>query len=155
MKRILLPAILMLGLGASALAQSSPARESADRKILLARANEWTDTWNKRDLKRMRALHAPDIDRQLYGIGGNFGSVKKLFEDIEKTNFFGLRWTLKMVDPKIRMLGSDSALIALRLVGKETNSKGVSRDFAEGFTLVFQRIKKDWKIVHVHDSSRM
>ncbi|HJP82059.1 MAG TPA: nuclear transport factor 2 family protein [Fimbriimonadaceae bacterium] len=154
MTRTLFPLLLIFALSASVSAQTSSAKVGTDG-IILKRTNQWVDTWNQRDVKRMRALHAEDIESQFYAIGGNFSTVEKLLKDIESTNFFGLKWAIKIADPHIRTLSSNSALIVFRLIGKETNSKGATRDFSECFTLVFQRIRQDWKIVHVHDSSRL
>jgi hypothetical protein len=46
------------------LGQAAASRRSTASEILLVRAQEWVDTWNKKDVARMRALHADDISGQ-------------------------------------------------------------------------------------------
>jgi hypothetical protein len=101
----------------------------------------------------MRRLHADDISIQLYAIGEEFVTMEKLLKEIREENFWKLSWSIKIVQPQVRMLGADAALVAFRLVGKETHSNGSSRPYSAAFSLVFQRYRDDWKIVHVHDSS--
>jgi Calcium/calmodulin dependent protein kinase II association domain len=51
------------------------------------------------------------------------------------------------------MFGADAALVAFRLVGSETPKDGTTRPYSAAISLIFQRIRGAWLIVHVHDSS--
>lgn len=133
--------------------QSSGSKTKSVQATLIARAQEWVDTWNDKDVKRMRQLHAADISSQLYAIDGEFVTMKGLLDELAKEKFWNLSWSIKIADPRVRLLGSDSALVTFRLVGKETNSKGISRPYSAAFSMIFQRQKNVWKVVHVHDSS--
>lgn len=124
-------------------------------ETLLARSQEWVDTWNVKDVERMRRLHADDVADQRYVIGNGFGTMEELLRMVREENFWNVTWSIKIVDPKVRMLGSDGGLVSFLLVGTETTGGGVPRPFSEAFSLVFQRIRGEWLIVHVHDSSRL
>lgn len=153
MYRILCSAfILVLTTSALFAQRKSPVAASPSSDRLIARSEEWVNTWNDRDVDKLRSLHAKDISSQLYGIGEEFLSVDKLLDDIKRENWWGLSWSIKIKDPKVRMLGSDAALVAFRLVGSETNSSGNSRVYSGAYTLVFQRQTNEWKVVHVHSS---
>jgi len=138
---------------AGSLGQTTTSKAASTQKALVAHAQEYVDTWNKKNVKRMRQLHAPDVASQLYGIGDTFMRVDTLLEELAKENFWNASWSLKMMDPRVRMLGSDAAFVAFRLVGKQTDGKGVTTPYSAAFTLVYQRQKGAWKIVHVQDSS--
>lgn len=60
-----------------------------------------------------------------------------------------------MVDAKVRMLGGDAGLVSFPLIGNETPRGGATRPFSEAFSLIFQRVRGEWLIVHVHDSTRL
>ena len=137
---------------AAAFGQASATKKATLPDILIARAQEWVDTWNNKDVKRMRALHAADVADQLYGIGEEFGTVDKLLDGIARENYWNLSWSIKIVEPRVRLLGPDAALVAFRLIGDETNSDGRSRRYSGAYSLIFQREKKVWKVIHVHSS---
>ncbi|HUF64744.1 MAG TPA: DUF4440 domain-containing protein [Gemmatimonadaceae bacterium] len=120
---------------------------------LVAHAHRWVDTWNNNDVERMSRLHAADVSLQLYGIGDAFVTMDELLEELREENFWKLSWSINMVEPRVRRLGAEAALVAFRLVGKETRSDGSSRPYAAAYSLVFQRDRHNWKIVHVHSSS--
>jgi hypothetical protein len=120
---------------------------------LMARTQQWVDTWNNKDLEGMRRLHAADIGRQRYGIGHGFTTVEWLLKELRDKNFWGLSWSLRIVDPEVRMLGGDAGLVSFRLLGTETPTEGPAHPFSAAFSVVFQRIQGEWRIVHVHDSS--
>jgi hypothetical protein len=110
------------------------------------------DTWNKKDVRRMRRLHADDVSRQLYGIGEEFVTVETLLGDIERENFWGLSYAIKVVDPKVRVLGSGAALVTFKLIGQEISREGGSKRYSGAYSLIFERQKSSWKITHVHSS---
>lgn len=103
----------------------------------------------------MRRLHADDVADQRYVIGNGFGTMESLLRMLREENFWNVTWSIKIADPKVRMLGSDAGLVSFLLVGTETTGAGVPRPFSEAFSLVFQRIRGKWLIVHVHDRSRL
>ena len=126
---------------------------ASDRKAgvtakLLGLTREWVGTWNDKDVDRMRRLHDDDF---LYGIFGSFIDGQDLLKELRKDNFWGLTYSLKIVEPRVRILSSDTALVLFRLVGQSVGPKG-SRPYASLFTLVYRKRGDDWKIVHVHDS---
>lgn len=121
---------------------------------LLTRTQQWVDTWNAKDVDSMRRLHADDVVNQRYGIGQDFITMDWLLRELKEKNFWDVSWSIRMVEPKVRMLGSEAGVVSFRLVGSETPAGAATRPFAEIFTLVFQRIKGEWLIVHVHDSTR-
>jgi ketosteroid isomerase-like protein len=96
----------------------------------------------------MQQLHD---DTFLYGIFGNFLDGEELLEELRKENFWGVSYTLQMVEPRVRMLSSDTALVLFQLVGRSVGPTG-ERPYSSLFTLVYQKRSGDWKIVHVHDS---
>lgn len=96
----------------------------------------------------MQQLHHGDF---LYGIFGRFMNGQVLLKEIRKENFWGVTYSLKMVEPRVRILSSDTALVLFRLVGKSVGPKG-ERPYASLFTLVYQKRGDDWRIIHVHDS---
>ena len=138
---------------AAAIGQAAVSKKATLSDTLIARAQEWVDTWNNKDVKRMRGLHAADVTGQLYGIGEEFTTMDKLLDGIAKENFWNLSWSIKIVEPRVRILGPDVALVAFRLIGDETNnSTGGSRRYSGAYSLIFQRERKVWKVVHVHSS---
>jgi hypothetical protein len=122
---------------------------------LLARTQQWVDAWNKKDVEGMRRLHGADVGDQRYVIGNNFTTMEWLLKELRETNFWNVTWSIRMVDAKVRMLGEDAGLVSLRLTGDETPSGGATRPFSEAFSLIFQRVRGEWLIVHVHDSMRL
>jgi uncharacterized protein (TIGR02246 family) len=120
---------------------------------LIGRAQEWVDTWNNKDVERMGRLHADDASSHLYGRGDRFGTIEGTLKEIRRENFWNLSWSVKMVEPRVRILGPDAALVAVRLVGNEINSDGITRPYSSAYTLVFERQRNQWKIVHIHSSS--
>jgi ketosteroid isomerase-like protein len=152
MPRLLKVITVLLVASAAGSGQASVSGKAALTDTLITRSQEWVDTWNKKDVKRMRALHAEDVADQLYGIGEEFGTVEHLLDDIARENFWNLSWSIKIVDPRVRVLGPNSALVAFRLIGDETNSKGGSRRYSAAYSLIFQREKRVWKVAHVHSS---
>lgn len=113
-------------------------------------AQEWVGTWNDKDVDRMQQLHDRDF---LYGIYGSFVDGQDLLKQLRKEDFWGLTYTLKIVEPKVRMLSPDTALVLFQLVGKSNGPKG-ERPYVSLFTLVYKKRGNDWKIVHVHDSEQ-
>lgn len=59
-----------------------------------------------------------------------------------------------MVEPHVRILGPDAGLVSFRLVGEETGAVW-TKPFSAAFSLVYQKLDGEWKIAHVHDSSRL
>ena len=138
--------------GAGQSVDSSP---STVADTLLVRTQQWVDTWNKKDVEGMRALHAVDVHDQRYSIGNGFTTMEWLLKELRETNFWNVTWSVKMVESKVRMLGADAGLVSFRLTGTETPSAARAHEFLESFSLIFQRIEGKWLIVHVHDSSRL
>jgi len=122
---------------------------------LLARTQQWVDAWNAKDVGAMRRLHAADVGDQRYVVGNGFTTMEWLLKELRETNFWNVTWSIKMADAKVRMLGGDAGLVSFRLIGNETPSGGATRPFAEAFSLIFQRVRGEWSIVHVHDSMRL
>ena len=152
MFRLLTAAAVLIFFSTALHAQGSRSNNAKLSEALIARAQEWVDTWNKNDVAGMRRLHADDVSGQLYGIGEGFIPVDKLLDDIAKENFWGLSWSIKIENPRVRSLGPDTALVAFNLVGQETNSEGGSRRYSGAYSLIFQRQKNVWKVIHVHSS---
>jgi uncharacterized protein (TIGR02246 family) len=115
---------------------------------LLSLAQEWVDTWNKKDVDRMQQLHSEDF---LYGVFGSFGEGRALLDTLRREDFWGVTYTLTIVKPQVRILSSDTALVLFQLVGKSVSSKG-TRPYSSLFTLVYQKHGAEWRVVHVHDS---
>ncbi|HKY97734.1 MAG TPA: nuclear transport factor 2 family protein [Gemmatimonadaceae bacterium] len=122
---------------------------------LLVRTQQWVDAWNEKDVGAMRRLHAADVGDQRYVIGNDFTTMEWLLKELRETNFWNVTWSIRMADAKVRMLGAEAGLVSFRLTGSETPSGGAMRPFSEAFTLIFQRIRGEWLIVHVHDSMRL
>lgn len=122
---------------------------------LLVRTRQWVDTWNARDVGGMRRLHAADVGDQRYVFGNGFTTMEWLLKEVRETNFWNVTWSLGMADAKVRMLGGDAGLVSFRLIGNETPRGGATRPFSEAFSLIFQRVRGEWLIVHVHDSMRL
>ena len=152
MSRLLSAVTLLLFCSTALVGQTRGSGTAPASDALLARAQEWVDTWNNKDVERMRRLHADDVSGQLYGIGEGFDTIERLLKEIREENFWRLSWSIKIVQPRVRMLGADAALVAFRLVGKETNSDGSSQPYSAAYSLVFQRYRDEWKIVHIHTS---
>jgi hypothetical protein len=150
---VLLSAILLTP--ADGAAQSAHPSTSPVTDTLLARTQQWVDTWNKKDVEGMRRLHAVDVGDQRYGIGNGFTTIEWLLKELRETNFWNVTWSVKMAEPKVRMLGADAGLVSFRLKGSETPSGAAAHEFLESFSLIFQRIGGEWLIVHVHDSTRL
>ena len=119
-----------------------------DAAKLLSLTEQWVRTWNEKDVDRMHQLQADDL---LYGVFGSFTEGPVLLEQLRSNNFWGVTYTLKTVDPKVRMLSPDTALVLFKLVGTSVGPKG-SQPYRSLFTLVYQRRGGEWKIIHVHDS---
>lgn len=122
---------------------------------LLVRTQQWVDAWNSQDVGGMRRLHAADVGDQRYVIGNGFTTMEWLLKELRETNFWNVTWSLRIADAKVRMLGGDAGLVSFRLIGNETPSAGATRPFSEAFSLIFQRVRGEWLIVHVHDSMRL
>ena len=120
---------------------------------LLALTEEWVDTWNRKDVERMAEMHG-DAAQTVYVIGETSSSVEWLLREIRETKFWDLSWKIAMVEPRVRLLGADAGLVSFRLVGEEASVRG-TKPFSAAFTLVYQKLDGDWKIVHVQDSSRL
>jgi ketosteroid isomerase-like protein len=122
-------------------------------ETLLALSQMWVDTWNQRDVARMAEMHG-DVTRTVYVIDETFSTVEWLLRDIREKNFWNLSWKIEMVEPHVRMLGADAGLVSFRLVGEEEGPQG-TKPFSAAFTVVYQKLDGEWKIVHVQDSSRL
>lgn len=156
MSRLLLFAMSVLFISPTVgLAQVAETRATSSADTLLALSHEWVDTWNTKDVERMRRLHADDVADQRYGIGNGFSSMEWLLGELREKNFWNVSWSIQIVEPKVRILGSDAGLVSFRLIGTETPGGAATRPFSEAFSLIFQRIGGKWLIVHVHDSSRL
>lgn len=130
----------------------APVLKRFDADTLVALAQEWTDTWNEKDVERMGRLHADDLSNVLYGWRDGFGTVEELLEEARRENFWNVTWNIEMVEPRVRALGADVAVVSFRLVGDDTH-EGVTRPYAAAMSLVFQRQGGEWQIVHLHESS--
>lgn len=126
---------------------------AAVTETLLALSQQWAGTWNERDIERMAEMHG-DAARTVYVIGETSSTVEWPLREIRNTNFWNLSWKIRMVEPHVRVLSADAGLVFFRLVGEEASERG-TRPFSAAFTLVYQKLDKDWKIVHVQDSSRL
>jgi hypothetical protein len=156
MSRVLVFALtILLSFSSDAAAQSVDSSASRVTDTLLVHTQKWVDAWNEKDVQGIRSLHAADVGDQRYGIGNEFITVEWLLKEISKTNFFNVTWSIKIADAKVRMLGADAGIVSFRLVGNETPRGGAPRPFSEAFSLIFQRSRGDWSIVHVHDSTRL
>jgi hypothetical protein len=154
--RLLLLALSVLLVShGDAAAQGVEVSRSPITDTLLVRTRQWVDAWNKKDVGGMRRLHAADVGDQRYVIGNGFTTMEWLLNDLREKNFWNVTWSVRMVDAKVRMLGADAGLVSFRLVGNETPSGGATRPFSEAFSLIFQRVRGEWLIVHVHDSMRL
>jgi ketosteroid isomerase-like protein len=122
-------------------------------ETLLALSQEWVDTWNQKDVERMAEMHG-DVTRTVYVIGETSSTVEWLLREIREKKFWNLSWKIRLVEPHVRMLGADAGLGSFRLVGEEAGPRG-TKPFSAAFTLVYQKLDGDWKIVHVQDSSRL
>ena len=126
---------------------------AAVTQTLLALSQQWVDTWNERDIERMAEMHG-DVARTVYVIGETSSTVEWLLREIRDKNFWNLSWKIRMVEPHVRVLSADAGVVFFRLVGEEASERG-TMPFSAAFTLVYQRLDGDWKIVHVQDSSRL
>jgi hypothetical protein len=151
--RLFLLTLSVLVWTTDACAQRADSVGSPTADTLLVRTQQWVDTWNNKDVEGMRRLHAADVGRQRYAIGHGFTTTGWLLEELRTKNFWGLSWSLRIADSEVRMLSHDAALVSFRLLGSETLSNGSTRPFSAAFSMVFQRIRGEWLIVHVHDSS--
>jgi ketosteroid isomerase-like protein len=122
---------------------------------LLVRTQQWVDAWNEKDVEAIRRLHAADVGDQRYVIGNGFTTMEWLLKELREKNFWNVTWSIRTVEAKARMLGGDAGLVSFRLTGNETPSGGATHPFSEAFTLIFQRVRGEWLIVHVHDSTRL
>lgn len=136
-------------------AQRVESNTSPIADTLLVRTQQWVDTWNAQDVEAMRRLHAADVGDQRYVIGNGFTTMEWLLKELGETNFWKVTWSLRLADAKVRMLGGDAGLVSFRLIGNEAPSGGGTRPFSEAFSLIFQRLRGQWLIVHVHDSMRL
>ena len=153
MPRLLSVVAFLLFCPVALVAQTSGSKTARVSNTLVARAQEWVDTWINKDVKRMRRLHADDVSSQLYGIGDDFDTMERLLNELREGNFWNVSWSIKIVEPRVRILGADAALVAFRLVGSETPKDGTTRPYSAAISLIFQRVRGEWLIVHVHDSS--
>lgn len=133
--------------------QDSDVPTAAVTETLLALSHQWVDTWNQKDVERMAAMHG-DVTRTAYVIGETFSTVEWLLQEIREKKFWDLSWKIHMVEPHVRVLGADAGLVSFRLVGDEASARG-TKPFSAAFTLVYQKLDGEWKIVHVQDSSRL
>ena len=157
MSRLLLLAlsVLLVSPGTGAAAQSVEPSPLPVTDTLLARSQKWVDTWNEKNAGGMRRLHAADVGDQRYVVGNGFTTMEWLLKELGETNFWNVTWSLRMADAKVRMLGADAGLVSFRLTGNQTPSGGPTRPYSEAFSLIFQRVRGEWLIVHVHDSMRL
>lgn len=132
---------------------SPDAVSTAAADTLLALSQQWVDTWNQRDIEGMAEMHG-DVTRTFYLIGETSTPVQWLLREIREKNFWDLSWKIRMVDPHVRLLGADAGLVSFRLVGDEVSARG-TKPFNAAFTLIYQKLDGEWKIVHVQDSSRL
>jgi len=156
MSRLLLLVFSALLISASnTAAQDVESSQSPVTDTLLARTQQWVDAWNEKDVAGMRRLHAVDVGDQRYVIGNGFTTMEWLLKELAATNFWNVTWSIRMAEAKVRMLGVDAGLVSFRLTGNETPSGGATAPFSEAFSLIFQRVRGEWLIVHVHDSMRL
>jgi hypothetical protein len=133
--------------------QHSGTPMAAINETLLVLTQEWVDTWNQKDVERMAKMHG-DVTRTVYVIGDTSSTVEWLLREIREKDYWNLSWKIRMVEPRVRILGTDAGLVSFRLVGEEVGALG-SKPFSAAFTLVYQKLGGEWKIVHVQDSSRL
>jgi hypothetical protein len=133
--------------------RSGAVATAAVTKTLLDLSQQWVDTWNERDVERMAAMHG-DVTQTRYAIGQTSTTVEWLLQEIRATNYWNVSWKIRMVEPHVRVLNDDAGFVFFRLVGDETIA-GATRPFSAAFTLVYQKLDGEWKIVHVQDSSRL
>ena len=156
MSRLLLLALsLLLVSPGDGAAQSVGLSQLPITDTLIARTQQWVDAWNEKDVEGMRRLHAPDVGDQRYVVGNGFSTMEWLLKELRETNFWNVTWSMRIVDAKVRMLGGDAGVVSFRLTGTETPSGGAARPYSEAFTLIFQRVRGEWLIAHVHDSMRL
>jgi hypothetical protein len=103
----------------------------------------------------MRRLHAADVGDQRYVIGNGFVTMEWLLKELDETKFWNVTYSLEMSDANVRMVGGDAGVVSFRLIGSETPRDGTARPFSEAFSLIFQRVRGEWVVVHVHDSMRL
>jgi ketosteroid isomerase-like protein len=126
---------------------------AAVAQTLLGLSQEWVDTWNQQDVDRMAEMYG-DVTRTFYVIGETFSTVEWLLREIREKKFWNLSWKIRIVEPHVRILAADAGLVSFRLVGEEASARG-TKPFSAAFTLVYQKLAGEWKIVHVQDSSRL
>jgi hypothetical protein len=153
--RLLLALSVLLAFPGNGAAQGVERSRVPITDTLLARTQQWVDAWNKKDVGGMRRLHAADVGDQRYVIGNGFTTMDWLLKELRETNFWNVTWSTRIVDAKVRMLGGDAGLVSFRMIGSETPSGGATHPFSEAFSLIFQRVRGEWLIVHVHDSMRL
>lgn len=141
------------GTSRTAVHDSSQQTTTAAAETLLALSQQWVGAWNERDVDRMADMHG-DVARTIYIIGETSSTVEWLLREIRNTNFWDLSWKIHIVKPHVRVLSAEAGLVSFRLVGEEASARG-TKPFSAAFTLVYQKLAGEWKIVHVQDSSRL
>lgn len=127
------------------------ARRSAVADTVLALAERWMAAWNEMDTERILAILGEDL--QYYYLGERMDS-RAVFERVLREEILpNETWSVTTFDPHVQVLGPDAAVVSFRYRG-EMSLRGKTRPIENATSLVFERRGGEWKVVHIHDSSR-
>lgn len=149
-----LAALLVIGVGSTGCTRADTTGMTADEKAALADtvrslAEEVDAAWKKLEPEPYLELYSEDV--QFYYNGSQLPRAK--FEKVVRKEMAGLRrWSTKLLDPQVEVLGPDAAVASFRYRGEAVDTAGRAREISAAVTLVFERRGGEWKIVQAHES---
>jgi ketosteroid isomerase-like protein len=117
---------------------------------------QYNKSWETLDLEKIAAFHSAESFLYWSSGGLSCGSNE------EFRNVFGnilpmmKTWTIKDISSySVQVLGPDAAVASLLLNAESVGQDGsVSNHGSGALTYVWNRIDGDWKIVHIHESTK-
>lgn len=133
----------------------TPATDSeqleAARAAVLARTLEWHDAWEDLEPDAVLALYAPDV--RYYWFGQEMPSLEA-FESVLHNYIIpeNYGYSLDPISPHIQVLSPTSVVSSYLFKGTVNRRDGTIEPVEAAVSLVFQKRKGHWWIVHVHES---
>lgn len=154
-KRTLRSSLLLTAIGI--LAESSwadpegvtAAKEAEISEAILAIAEAYNSAWGEWTAEAILPFHGEGFEYYWYDmrLAEEFETVLREVWLPESTEY-----SIEMLDPQLRVLGRDAAILSFGFRDREVNTSGQIQHNTGALAYVFERSGPEWKIVRIHQS---
>lgn len=152
MKKFAILTIILLALGGSAVAQKKPAAKADPSKDIRAVFDTLIEGIRNADVEKVMSVYEKS-DRTLFFNNNGSATIgwETMRENRERLYSKTTNVTLETTGVRVEVLSPTSAYVSCKW--KQTQDFDGRPESASGrMTLVFKKIRKEWKVVHLHTS---